>query len=152
MRELEALQVDNSDNSQIDPFDEVMKDNHNGRVRLLGRGVSRKKLNEKGPSTSLILLTEVMESIKSVITADVQKDLIAEKEELAKEKEAHAAQVAKLKELEKNIEAQKEKMVIDVVGMVLAQLHQKEGPSLSLTPEVIAKAIASSTNNGVEHQ
>uniref|UniRef100_A0A803N720 Uncharacterized protein n=1 Tax=Chenopodium quinoa TaxID=63459 RepID=A0A803N720_CHEQI len=129
MRELEASQDDQSGESIKDPFDEVM-------------GNARRE--------------EVMESIKSVVTADVQKDINAEIEEFAKEKEVHAAQVAaqeaeierktkelesetlKLQEIRMDIENQQGNITLDAVISALAQLRQKDP---SLTPEFIAKAL-----------
>lgn len=72
MRQQEALQADTSNDCQKDPFDEVMKDDHNGYVRLMGKGVSRKKMKGKGADKSLTFPTEIMDSIK----ANVQKDMI----------------------------------------------------------------------------
>uniref|UniRef100_A0A803LSP5 Uncharacterized protein n=1 Tax=Chenopodium quinoa TaxID=63459 RepID=A0A803LSP5_CHEQI len=131
MRELEANQDDQSGESVKDPFDEVM-------------GNARRE--------------EVMESIKSVVTADVQKDINAEIEEFAKEKEVHAAQEAeierktkelesetlKLQEIRMDIENQQGNITLDAVISTLAQLRQKDP---SLTPEIIAKAIVSTTTN-----
>uniref|UniRef100_A0A803N798 Transposase, Ptta/En/Spm, plant n=1 Tax=Chenopodium quinoa TaxID=63459 RepID=A0A803N798_CHEQI len=94
MRELEANQDDQSGKSVKDPFDEVMGNARRGTKLLQGLGATRKKRKDKGSGTSLILPEEVMEYIKSAITADVQKDINAEIEEFAKEKEVHAAQVA----------------------------------------------------------
>uniref|UniRef100_A0A803NA30 Transposase, Ptta/En/Spm, plant n=1 Tax=Chenopodium quinoa TaxID=63459 RepID=A0A803NA30_CHEQI len=131
MRELEASQDDQSGESVKDPFDEVM-------------GNARRE--------------EVMKSIKSVVTADVQKDTNAEIKEFAKEKEVHAAQEAeierktkdlesetlKLQEIRMDIENQQGNITLDAVISALAKLRQK-GPSL--TPEIIAKAIVSTTTN-----
>lgn len=160
MRQLESSQDNPSNESRRDPYHEVMGDDRPGRVRLLGAGASRKKLNDKRTSTSLILPKEVMESIKTAVTADVQKDLNAEKEELAREKEAHATQVAnmervskeleleatKLQEMRKEFEAQRDTMsTLDVIASALSQLRQKDP---SLTPELIAKVIVSTATNG----
>ncbi|KNA22365.1 hypothetical protein SOVF_034700 [Spinacia oleracea] len=93
MRKLEALQDGKSSDSRKDSFLEVMGNTRRGSKLLVGRGVARMKLKEKGTSTSLILPDEIMENIKGAVIVDVQKDISAEKEELAKEKEAHAAQV-----------------------------------------------------------
>uniref|UniRef100_A0A803LJN8 Uncharacterized protein n=1 Tax=Chenopodium quinoa TaxID=63459 RepID=A0A803LJN8_CHEQI len=110
MRRLEASQVDVSDDSKKDPFDEVMKEDYNGYVRLIGKGVSRKKLKASGASNKLVFPTKVMETIN----VDVQKDMLVEKEELDKEKEAHAAKVAEFTEMQKNYEAQKESLAHEV--------------------------------------
>uniref|UniRef100_A0A803M6E1 Uncharacterized protein n=1 Tax=Chenopodium quinoa TaxID=63459 RepID=A0A803M6E1_CHEQI len=117
MRELKANQGDQSGESVKDPFDEVM-------------GNARRE--------------EVMESIKSVVTADVQKDINAEIEEFSKEKEVHAAQEAeierktkelesetlKLQEIRMDIENQPGNITLDAVISALAQLRQKD-PSLT---------------------
>ncbi|XP_021714984.1 uncharacterized protein LOC110682952 [Chenopodium quinoa] len=158
MRELEANQDDQSGESVKDPFDEVMGNARRGTKLLQGLGATRKKRKDKGPGTSLILPEEVMESIKSVVTADVQKDINAEIEEFAKEKEVHAAQEAeierktkelesetlKLQEIRMDIENQQGNITLDVVISALAQLRQKDP---SLTPEIIAKVIVSTTTN-----
>ncbi|KAL2897811.1 Phosphoribosylformylglycinamidine synthase subunit PurL, partial [Bienertia sinuspersici] len=104
MRRLEALEADESSECQKDPFDEVMGDGRVVRKRLVGIGVSRKKPQENVAGNSLILPKEVMESIKSVVVADVQKELSAEREEIAKKKEAHAARVAEMKRATKEQE------------------------------------------------
>ncbi|KAL2902668.1 Phosphoribosylformylglycinamidine synthase subunit PurL [Bienertia sinuspersici] len=96
MRRLEALEADESSECQKDPFDEVMGDGRAVRKQIVGIGVSRKKPQENVAGNSLILPKEVMGSIKSVVVADVQKELSAEREEIVKEKEAHAAGVAEM--------------------------------------------------------
>uniref|UniRef100_A0A803LWF3 Uncharacterized protein n=1 Tax=Chenopodium quinoa TaxID=63459 RepID=A0A803LWF3_CHEQI len=112
MRRLEALQADH------------------------GRGVSHKELKEKGTDTSLIIPKEVMESIKSAITADVHNDMSSEEDELVKEKQAHVAQVAemqrrseelecqasKVQDMQKNFDIHEETMTLDVVALALARL------------------------------
>ncbi|KMT11462.1 hypothetical protein BVRB_5g107870 [Beta vulgaris subsp. vulgaris] len=90
MRELEALQDDQNSESHKDSFDEVMG-NAPSSKRLHGLGVSHKMQKDKELSTSLILPEEVIDSIKKAVTADVQKDLITQREEFKKEREAHAA-------------------------------------------------------------
>ncbi|XP_021754316.1 uncharacterized protein LOC110719645 isoform X2 [Chenopodium quinoa] len=135
MRRLEALQADH------------------------GRGVSHKKLKEKGADTSLIIPKEVMESIKSAITADVQNNMSSEEDELVKEKQPHVAQVAetqsrseklecqasKVQDMQKNFDTHEETMTLDVVALALARLRRKDP---SLTPEMIANVIASTATNG----
>ncbi|KAL2897246.1 ATP-dependent Clp protease ATP-binding subunit ClpX [Bienertia sinuspersici] len=74
------------------------------RKRLVGIGVSCKKPQENVASNSLILPKEVMESIISVVVADVQKELSAEREEIAKEKKAHAARIVEMKRAAKEQE------------------------------------------------
>uniref|UniRef100_A0A803LVL5 Uncharacterized protein n=1 Tax=Chenopodium quinoa TaxID=63459 RepID=A0A803LVL5_CHEQI len=121
MRELEANQDDQSGESVKDPFVEVMGNAHR---------------------------EEVMESIKSAVTADGQKDINAEIEEFSKEKELRGAQVAaqeaeierktkelesetlKLREIRMDIENQQGNITFDVVLSALAQLCQKD-PSLT---------------------
>ncbi|KAL2921900.1 Protein ver-2 [Bienertia sinuspersici] len=95
--------------------------------------------------------TKVTESIKSAVVANVQKELSAEREEIAKEKEAHAARVAEMEratkeqEMRDDLATQKEPMTLDVIASALAQLRQKDP---SLTSEMIAKVIvASATSN-----
>ncbi|XP_021737223.1 uncharacterized protein LOC110703744 isoform X2 [Chenopodium quinoa] len=162
MRELEASQDDQSGEYVKDPFDEVMGNARRGTELLQGLGANRKKRKDKGPGTSLILPEEVMKSIKSSVTADVQKDINAQIEEFAKEKEVHAAQVAaqeaeierktkdlesetlKLQEIRMDIENQQGNITLDAVISALAKLRQKDP---SLTPEIIAKAIVSTTTN-----
>uniref|UniRef100_A0A803N8D6 Uncharacterized protein n=2 Tax=Chenopodium quinoa TaxID=63459 RepID=A0A803N8D6_CHEQI len=104
MRELEASQDDQSGESIKDPFDEVMGNARRGTELLQGLGATRKKRKDKGPSTSLILPEEVMESIKSAVTADVQKDINDEIEEFSKEKEVHAPQEAEIERKTKELE------------------------------------------------
>ncbi|KAL2902765.1 50S ribosomal protein L1 [Bienertia sinuspersici] len=151
MRRLEALEADESSECQKDPFDEVMGDGRAVRKRIVGIGVSRKKPQENVAGNSLILPKEVMGSIKSAVVADVQKELSAEREEIAKKKEAHAAGVAEMEratkeqELRDDLATQKEPMTLDVIASALAQLRQKDP---SLTSEMIAKVIvASATSN-----
>ncbi|KAL2942821.1 Tethering factor for nuclear proteasome STS1, partial [Bienertia sinuspersici] len=147
MRRLEALEADESSECQKDQFDEVMGDGRAVRKRLVGIGVSRKKPQENVAGNSLILPKEVMESIKSAVVADVQRELSAEREEIAKEKEAHAARVAEMEraakeqEMQDDLATQKEPMNLDVIASVLAQLRRKDP---SLTPEMIAKVIVAS--------
>ncbi|KAL2929547.1 Phosphoribosylformylglycinamidine synthase subunit PurL, partial [Bienertia sinuspersici] len=147
MRRLEALEADESSECQKDPFDEVMGDGRAVRKRLVGIGVSRKKPQENVAGNSLILPKEVMESIKIAVVADVQKELSAEREEIAKEKEAHAARVAEMEratkeqEMRDDLATQKEPMTLDVIASALAQLRQKDP---SLTSEMIAKVIVES--------
>lgn len=163
MRKLEALQDGQSSDSRKDSFVEVMGNTRRGSELLVGRGVTRMKLKEKKTSTSLILPEEVMENIKTAVIADVQKDISAEKEELAKEKEVHAAQVAteaaemqrkskelelealKLQQMRREFESQQENITLDVIALSIAQLRQKDP---SLTPQMIAKAIVSATADG----
>ncbi|KAL2934983.1 Lysine-specific histone demethylase 2 [Bienertia sinuspersici] len=122
MRRLEALEANESSECQKDPFDEVMGDGRAVRV-------SRKKPQENVAGNSLILPKEVMESIKSVVVADVQKELSAEREEIAKEKEADAARVAEMEratkeqEMRDDLAAQKEPMSLDVIASAFAQLR-----------------------------
>ncbi|KAL2937367.1 Tethering factor for nuclear proteasome STS1 [Bienertia sinuspersici] len=130
-----------------------MEDGGAFHKRLVGIGVSHKKPQENVAGNSLILPKEVMESIKSVVVADVQKELSAEREEIAKEKEAHAARVAEMEratkeqEMRGDLETQKEPMTLDVISSALAQLQQKDP---SLTSKMIAKVIvASATSNYV---
>lgn len=150
MRRLEALEVDENGDNRKDPFDEVMGDGCGGHKRLVGLGVSRKKPKENVNGSSLILPKEVMESIKSAVVADVQKELNAEREEFAKEKEAHAAKVAEMEratqeqETQDGVSTQDEPITLDVIALALAQLRQKDP---SLTSEMIAKAIVSSATN-----
>ncbi|KAL2926197.1 V-type ATP synthase subunit I, partial [Bienertia sinuspersici] len=132
MRRLEALEADESSECQKDPFDEVMGDGRSVRKRLVGIGVSRKKPQEN-------------------VAADVQRELSAEREEIAKEKEAHAARVAEMEraakeqEMQDDLATQKEPMTLDVIASALAQLRRKDP---SLTSEMIAKVIvASATSN-----
>ncbi|KAL2943938.1 Caspase recruitment domain-containing protein 10 [Bienertia sinuspersici] len=113
--------------------------------------VSCKKPQENVAGNSLILPKEVMESIKSVVIADVQKELSAEREEIAKEKEAHAVRVAEMEratkeqEMRDDLATRKGPMTLDVIASALAQLLQKDP---SLTSEMIAKVIvASATSN-----
>ncbi|KAL2894164.1 Tethering factor for nuclear proteasome STS1, partial [Bienertia sinuspersici] len=148
---LEALEADESSECQKDLFDEVMGDGRAVRKRLVGIGVSRKKPQENVAGNSLILPKEVMESIKSAVVADVQRELSAEREEIAKEKEAHAARVAEMEraakeqEMQDDLATQKEPMTLDVIASALAQLRRKDP---SLTSEMIAKVIvASATSN-----
>ncbi|KAL2900413.1 Breast cancer type 1 susceptibility protein-like protein, partial [Bienertia sinuspersici] len=77
MRRLEVLEADENSECKKDPFDEVMGD---------GRAV------------------QVMESIKSAMVADVQKELSAKREEIAMEKEAHATRVAEMERATKEQE------------------------------------------------
>ncbi|KAL2896843.1 Lysine-specific histone demethylase 2 [Bienertia sinuspersici] len=111
MRRLEALEEDESSECQKDPFDEVMGDGRAVRKRLVGKGVSRDGI------------------IKSVVVADVQKELSAEREEIANEKEAHAARVAEMEratkeqEMRDDLATQKEPMTLDVIASALAQLR-----------------------------
>ncbi|KAL2903820.1 Tethering factor for nuclear proteasome STS1, partial [Bienertia sinuspersici] len=120
MRRLEALEADESSECQKDQFDEVMGDGRAVRKRLVGIGVSRKKPQENVAGNSLILPKEVMEYIKSAVLANVQKELSAKREEIAKEKEAHAARVAeteratKEQEMRDDLATQKEPMTLDV--------------------------------------
>ncbi|KAL2921982.1 Neurogenic locus notch-like protein 1, partial [Bienertia sinuspersici] len=147
MRCLEALEADESSECQKDPFDEVMGDGRAVRKRLVGIGVSRKKPQENVAGNSLILPKEVMESIKSAVVADVQRELSVEREEITKEKEAHAARVAEMEraakeqEMQDDLATQKEPMTLDVIASALAQLRRKDP---SLTSKMIAKVIVAS--------
>ncbi|KAL2937753.1 D-beta-D-heptose 7-phosphate kinase [Bienertia sinuspersici] len=151
MRRLEALEANESSECQKDPFDEVMGDGRAVHKRLVRIGVSRKKPKENVAGNSLILPKEVMESIKSAVVADVQKEMSVEREEITKENEAHAARVAEIEratkqqEMRDDLATQKEPMTLDVISSALAQLRQKDP---SLTSEMIAKVImASATSN-----
>ncbi|KAL2942740.1 Annexin B9 [Bienertia sinuspersici] len=131
MRHLEALEADESSECQKDPFDEVMGDGRAIRKRLVGIGVSHKKPQENVAGNSLILPKQVMESIKSVVVADVQTELSAEREEIAKEKEAHAARVAEMErdakeqEMRDDLATQKEPMTRDVIAFALHNYGRK---------------------------
>ncbi|KAJ8423992.1 hypothetical protein Cgig2_009200 [Carnegiea gigantea] len=87
MKELESLQesgLDRLDSDiDIDPFDKVIgKKEHHGRLRLCGRGVSSKDLNPNDKRSSPFVAPQLIDAIKSSLTADMQNDLTAHKEKL----------------------------------------------------------------------
>lgn len=163
MKDLESLQESGLDSdSDIDPFDKVMgRKEHQGRLRLYGRGVSSKDLNRNDKGSSPFVAPELVDAIKSSLTADMQNDLVAHKEKLEneynarlekmegelqaeKEKLNHVleAERAKVIDMQKELEAQRAKLD-DVVPKALAQL-QKLVPGVTL--EMMAQAFASSVD------
>ncbi|KAJ8439626.1 hypothetical protein Cgig2_021002 [Carnegiea gigantea] len=147
IKELESLKELGLDSdSDIDPFNKVTrKKEHHGQLRLCGRG------------SSPFVAPQLVDAIKSFLTADMQNDLTAHKEKLEneynarqkkmegdlqadKEKLNQALEVecAKVVDMQKELEAQKAKLD-DVIPKALAQL-QKLVPRITL--EMMAQAFA----------
>ncbi|XP_056695462.1 uncharacterized protein [Spinacia oleracea] len=128
MREMEELQADQNNESHKDSFDEVMG-NAPGSKRLHG-------------------LDEVMDSITKAVTKDVQKDMITQREEFAKEREAHAAEMERMSEefesqaskLHNMIKKPEEPETLDSIVASLGRLRKKDP---SLAAENIAAVLVS---------
>ncbi|XP_056692464.1 uncharacterized protein [Spinacia oleracea] len=151
MRELKALQDDQNSESHKDSFDEVMG-NAPGSKRLHGLGVSRKMQKDIESSTSLTLPDEVMDSIKKAVTEDVQKDIITQREEFAKEREAHAAEMERMSKefesqaskLQNMIKEPEEPETLDSIAASLGRLRKKDP---TLTAEKIAAVLVSTLSS-----
>lgn len=155
MKQFEASQVAGDIESERDAFDEVMDEEHTGRLRLFGRGVSSKGFKGKETGTSIIVPSEAIESMK----ADMQKELEnhkeamqvqlqADKKSLAKERETQAeiskepqAQISLVAKMKVDIENDKQKAARELASMALDYIRQNAPKT---TPEMMTQAIASS--------
>jgi len=133
MKELEVLHETGLSDSDVDPFDKVMGSSTHGRVQLYGRGVSMKNLKDKGlgekrDRQSVVVPEEYIDAIRCNLTNEMQKDFEAQKEKLALD-------------MKQEFEAQKDKLVDDVVAKAFARLRQMFP---DMATETLGQVVASS--------
>ena len=128
MKNYEALEEDRS--GPVDPFLVVMNKEYNGNRRLFGKGVTNKLIKKvNGGETSYMVPTELMESVKTAIDAEmkwlvemrkqIEDDHERRKLELAEE---HKKNKAEIEEMRKEIDDQRDKLVEDAVQMLIEKL------------------------------
>ena len=86
--ELEVLHETGLSDSDVYPFDKVMGSYTHGRVQLYGRSVSMKNLKDKGFGETrdrqlVVVPEEYINAIRCNLATEMQKDFEAQKEKLA---------------------------------------------------------------------